>query len=126
MSKVVGIDLGTTNSLVAYVKDGKVSQAVVDAVKRAADMQAAIAATQQRMALLDQEKAGIEQDQARIRQNMQSGMSKDTDIYRRYLSKFNEQETRLEAIKEQKDKEQGMLTKQQQELAAYVAGLNVE
>ncbi len=121
--EVTSYDLGT---LIGYMKNGKVSQAVVDAVKKAADMQAAIGATQQRMTLLDQERQSIEQDQTRIRQNMQSGLSKDTDIYRRYLTKFNDQETRLEAIKEQKDKEQATLTKQQQELAAYVSGLNVE
>jgi hypothetical protein len=120
--EVTNYDLGT---LINYSTNGKASKAVVEAVKKAADMQAAIAATQQRMGLLDQEKQGIDQDQGRIRQNM-SAISHDTDIYRRYLTKFNEQENRLEAIKEQRDKEQATLTKQQQELGAYVGGLNVE
>ena len=120
--EVTNYDLGT---LIGYAKDGKASKAVVDAVKKAADMQAAIAATQQRIQLLDQERQSIDQDQSRIRQNM-NAISRDTDVYRRYLTKFNDQESRLESIKEQRDKEQATLTKQQQELAAFVAGLNVE
>jgi hypothetical protein len=115
-------DIGT---LVAYVKDGKVSQKVVDAVQKAAAMQAAINDTQNRINQLDQERQGIDQDQNRIRQNMGS-VSRDTELYKRYATKLNDQETRLEQIREQRAKEQETLNKQQAELNAYVAGLNVE
>jgi hypothetical protein len=112
-------------TLVAYVKDGKVSQKVVDAVQKAAAMQAAINDTQNRISQLDQEKQSIDQDQNRIRQNMNS-VARDTDLYRRYAGKLNDQETRLEAIRETREKEQATLNRQQAELNAYVAGLNVE
>jgi hypothetical protein len=118
---VTSYDSGT---LLAYFKDGKVSQKVVDAVKKAADMQAAINATTQRISQLDAEKQSIDQDQARIRQNMGS-VSRDTELYKRYMTKLNEQETRLEKIREDREMEVGTLNRQQAELQGYVAGLNV-
>ncbi|MBL9031277.1 MAG: hypothetical protein JNM80_06175 [Phycisphaerae bacterium] len=120
--EVVTYDMRT---LVSYAREGKVSQKVVDAVKKAADLQAAISATQKRIAQLDEERRTIEQDQARIRQNMGT-VSRDTDLYKRYATKLNEQETRLEAMREQRDKEQQTLTTQIAERDAYVGGLNVE
>jgi hypothetical protein len=119
---VTQFDVGT---LLGYLKDGKVSQKVVDAVQKAAAMQAAINDTQNRINQLDQEKQAIDQDQNRIRQNMNS-VARDTDLYRRYAGKLNDQETRLEAIRETREKEQATLNKQQAELNAFVAGLNVE
>jgi chromosome segregation ATPase len=119
---VTSYDSGT---LLAYFKDGKVSQRAVDAVKKAADMQAAINGTQTRIAQLDAEKQSIDQDQGRIRQNMGS-VSRDTELYKRYMTKLNEQETRLETIREQRAKEQDTLNRQQAELQGYVAGLSVD
>ncbi|MFN0131847.1 MAG: hypothetical protein ACKVW3_04830 [Phycisphaerales bacterium] len=122
MVEMVSYDLPT---LIGYSKEGKVSAKVIEAVKRAADMQAAINLTQQRIGQLDQERQGIDQDQTRIRQNMGT-VSRDTDLYRRYAGKLNEQETRLEAIREQRGKFEETLNQQRAELEAYVRGLNVE
>jgi len=119
---VTQYDLAT---LMTYVKGGVVSQKVVDAVKKAADMQAAINDTQRRIQELDAEKTGIDQDQNRLRQNMGS-VARDTELYRRYTTKLNDQETRLEAIRESREKEVATLNRQQAELNAYVAGLNLE
>jgi hypothetical protein len=113
------------NTLLAYAKDGRASQAVVDAVKHAAELQAAAAETERRIALLTQERQTIDQDQARIRQNM-AAVARDTDLYRRYTARLNEQETRLEAIRDQTQKENDTLTQQRRELDAYVRSLNVE
>ncbi len=112
-------------TLIGYVKGGTVSQKVVDAVTKAADMQGAINETQKRIAQLDAERTAIDQDQNRIRQNMGT-VARDTELYKRYAGKLNDQETRLEAMREQREKEQGALNRQQGELRAYVAGLNVE
>jgi chromosome segregation ATPase len=89
------------------------------------DMQAAVNTTQNRIGVLDQEKAAITEDQNRIRQNIGS-VSRDTELYKRYTTKLNEQETRLEAIRDERQKLQDTLTRQQQELDAYVRSLNVE
>jgi hypothetical protein len=121
----IGITSYDLSVLLAYARDGKVSPAVVDAVKKAADMQAAINQTQNRMGVLDQERALIEQDQGRIRQNMGT-VSRDTDLYRRYMTKLNEQESRLEAIRDEREKLQATLTRQEGQLRDYLRDLNVE
>lgn len=119
---VTGYDVGT---LVAFSKDGKASAKVVEAVQKAAAMQAALNDTKRRIDQLDSERSGIDQDQNRIRQNMGT-VARDTELYKRYATKLNEQETRLEEIREQRAKEVATLNQQQAELNAYAAGLNVE
>lgn len=118
---VVGYDMPT---LISFASEGKASPAVVDAVKKVAAMQASINGTSLRITRLQQEKQAIDADQNRVRQNM-NAIDHDTDIYRRYLSKFSEQESRLETMREEESKEQKTMTIQQQELQAFVASLNV-
>ena len=111
-------------TLLAYASDKKASQAVIDAAKKAAAMLATMNATGARIALLVQERQSINADQNRIRQNMAS-IDHDTEVYRRYLTKFNEQESRLEAILVQTTNEQTTLQSQQDALNDYVRSLNV-
>ena len=111
-------------TLLAYASDKKASQAVIDAAKKAAAMLATMNATAARIALLGQERQSIDADQNRIRQNMAS-IDHDTEVYRRYLTKFNEQESRLEAILVQTTNEQTTLQSQQDALNDYVGSLNV-
>ena len=118
---VVGYDMPT---LLAYAKDGKASPAVVEAVKKAASLQAEINATNHRLAMLEQERQGIDADQTRIRENMRS-IEHASEVYRRYLAKFGEQETRLEAIRAESDKERGTHNSQQQALNDYVRSLDI-
>ncbi|MSR69983.1 MAG: hypothetical protein EXS17_06535 [Phycisphaerales bacterium] len=118
---VVGYDMPT---LLSYATDGKVSAAVVDAIRNAAQLQGTINATSEKIARLEQERQAIDADQNRIRQNMTS-ISHDTDVYRRYLAKFDEQETRLEAIHVEVGHRHNALSAQREELAAYLRALNV-
>lgn len=111
-------------TLLAYASDKKASQAVIDAAKKAAAMLATMNATGARIALLVQERQSINADQNRIRQNMAS-IDHDTEVYRRYLTKFNEQESRLEAILVETANEQKTLQSQQNALNDYVRSLNV-
>ena len=111
-------------TLLAYASDKKASQPVIDAAKKAAAMLATMNATAARIALLGQERQSIDTDQNRIRQNMAS-IDHDTEVYRRYLTKFNEQESRLEAILVQTTNEQTTLQSQQDALNDYVRSLNV-
>jgi len=111
-------------TLLAYASDKKASQEVIDAAKKAAAMQATMKATSGRITLLGQERQSIDADQNRIRQNMAS-IDHDTEVYRRYLTKFNEQESRLEAILVQTTNEQTTLQSQQNALNDYVRSLNV-
>ncbi len=117
---VVGYDIGT---LLSYASDGRASAAVVEAVKRAAALQGEINATNERVARLEQERAAIASDQERIRQNMNS-IDHDSEVYRRYLAKFGEQETRLEAILVEVARERATVAMQHAALAEFIRTLN--
>jgi hypothetical protein len=112
-------------TLLAHSRDGKASQKVVDAVRRAADMQAEINELRRRVTLLDQERNTIHQEQNRIRQNMGS-VDRNSELYRQYVAKFTEQESRLEAIAQQRDELQQTAETKQRELEVYLRNLNVE
>ncbi len=119
---VVGYDLGV---LLAYMKDGKVSQKVVDAVREAARLQATVIEWQRKIEELDREAQAITNEQSRIRPNMQS-IERNTDLYRRYVTKLNDQETRLEAIAKERAAAQTEYEKARAALEVYVGNLNVE
>lgn len=112
-------------TLLAYSKDGRASQAVLDAVKKASELQGAISATERKLQQLDRERAEIDADQNRLRQNMQS-IDSQSELYARYLKKLSDQETRLETILATRGEEQATLNRQREALNAYLAGLNVE
>ncbi len=118
---VVGYDMPT---LLHYASNGVASAEVVAAIKRAGELQGVINATTAQIARLEQERQAIDGDQNRIRQNM-SSISHDTDVYRRYLAKFDEQESRLEAIRTEDAHLRTLLTTQQEALGAYIRGLRV-
>jgi hypothetical protein len=115
----------TLEVLESYAKAGKVSQGVMDAFRKASALRGAAEDTQKAIAQLDAERTSIEQDHGRLRQNMNS-VGRDTELYRRYTTKLNDQETRLDQIRSQREQQTQTLTKQQADLTAYLRNLNVE
>ncbi|MFM9996740.1 MAG: hypothetical protein ACKVU4_13185 [Phycisphaerales bacterium] len=120
--QVVGYDLGT---LLTYVKDGRASQKVVDAVREAGRLQGVANEIERRIGAMEQEQQGIAQDQNRIRENMRT-IDRNTDLYKRYATKLNEQEDRLEKLNGDLVAARAELVKAREALAAYLRGLNVE
>ncbi|MCC7388192.1 MAG: hypothetical protein IT431_05445 [Phycisphaerales bacterium] len=119
---LLDFDMGT---LLRYSRDGKASQAVVDAFREAQRLQSLVGDSQRALAALDKERNEIGQDQARIRENMGS-IDRTTELYARYMQKLGEQETRLEAIVNAIEKTTAERDSRQQALNTYIAGLNVE
>jgi hypothetical protein len=119
---VTGIDMPT---LLAYAKDGKASPAVVDAVKKAAELQSKINTLQSELSRLKEERDEIARDQSRIRDNM-SRIDHNSELYGRYMKKLNEQETRLEQLVGQTDDTEKKLDAATRELNDYLRGLDVE
>lgn len=115
-------DMGT---LLQIVRDGKASQAVVDAVKKAAEIQAEISTLERRIGDLNAERATIDQDQVRLRENIKAIDAK-SELSSRYMQKLSQQETRLEQIKTQVEEAQVKLRAAQERLATFVKDLNVE
>ncbi|MEC9372773.1 MAG: hypothetical protein VYC34_02980, partial [Planctomycetota bacterium] len=92
----------TVDSIVAFAAQGKASKQVVEAVRKAAELQATVNELSRRIDAAEGERREIFEDQSRIRDNM-SRVSHQSDLYARYMQKLNEQETRLEEIQERLD-----------------------
>lgn len=108
-----------------YLRTDVVSEAVKTAMSEIIKRKTAInELTNQRQAK-EQEIAEISAEQARIRQNMQQ-LAQNSDLYRRYVQKFNEQETTIENLRTEMAKLQDEITGKQNDLNKYIAELNVE
>ena len=114
-----------TGSLMRYARDGKVSQAVVDAFGEAQRLQARVHESERSLAELSNERNEIGQDQTRIRSNMGS-IDRNSELYARYMQKLAEQETRLEQIIESIQTTTAERDTRQQALQDYLNTLNVE
>ncbi len=120
--EVANFDLPT---IMAFRKDGKLSDAVVDAFKTIATKRAAISESERAIAQIDAKVKTIADDQTRIRQNMQT-VDRTTDLYKRYATKLNEQESELEKLTTDRATAQKQLDERRADLDSYVRGLNVE
>lgn len=112
------------NWLAQMVRRGKVSDAVLEAVKAAAAIQARIDEATRQIAELDRERDAITSDQARIRENMRT-VDNRSELYQRYLTTLNDQETRLEAIHQQRIERQTEANRARAELTEYLRNLTV-
>jgi hypothetical protein len=119
---VVSYDLPT---LLRYRTEGKLSDKVVDAVRKAADKQAAINATERTITETTSKMNEISQDQDRVRKNI-GVIDKTSVLYATYMTKFTSQETKLEEYRDQQAKSQKQLDEQRADLAEYLRTLNVE
>ena len=87
--------------------------------------QAEIAGHQKTIDDLNAERGRIGEDQNRIRSNMGS-IDRNSDLYRRYMTKFAEQESRLEAITTEAEAAQQKRDQAQAGLDEFVANLSVD
>ncbi|MEZ6242841.1 MAG: DUF4139 domain-containing protein [Phycisphaerales bacterium] len=113
-----------TETLMRYATQGRASQDVVDAVRRVGELQGAVVDARSQIARLEQERQEIAQDQERIRGNL-GRVSSGTELHQRYLTKLNEQETRLEDIAQELERIHEREQAAQKALEQFVAGLSV-
>jgi chromosome segregation ATPase len=111
-------------SLLAYAKEGKASQAVVDAVKKAAAINARAQEQQRTVREIEARMNELREEQSRIRSNMNS-LDRNSDLYRRYTTKLGEQESQVEAWMQQRDAAQAAQRAAEEELRAYLRDLDV-
>lgn len=119
---VLGYNLET---IMSYSQTGAASEKVVEAFREVYKKQGEIREQQERMGQLEREREKIAQDQDRIRQNMNS-IDRNSDLYRRYMTKFTEQESRLETIAQETTQAQKARDEAQARLDAFIADLSVE
>ncbi len=119
---VTSVDLPT---LLGYAKNGKASPGVVDAVKKAGELQGRINEAEAQGRRVQEEMNAIASDQGRVRQNMQA-IDRASDLYARYMKTLNEQETRMEALRREGAEAGNRAAQARAEMAKYLEGLNVE
>jgi hypothetical protein len=83
-----------------FIKAPEVSEKVKAALAETIKRKAALAALTARRAELERQVQVIFDEQNRIRQNM-AQLPKDADLFRRYVTKFNEQEDNVERLRGQ-------------------------
>jgi hypothetical protein len=113
-----------TPTILLYANTEKLSKPVHDALQHAADLRAHLADLQQQRASNEYKIATITDEQNRLRQDM-GVLDHNTDLYKRYVTKMNDQETQIDNLRTNIDdlkKQEDALTK---ELRDYIAGLNL-
>lgn len=113
------------NVILQFAKTGAASDAVVNAFREIGRRQNEIAQYQRTMDELERERVRIREEQERIRANMNT-IDRNSDLYRRYMGKFTEQETRIETIATETQQAQASRDRAQESLNDFIAKLSVE
>ena len=124
VSQRLSLDAFPIERLLRFRAEGKLSQAVIDAVREAARLRELVADTRRRIEALDSERTAIEDDQRRIRENI-ARVGRDSDLFLRYARKLDEQETRLEEMAAQRQELTRTLEEREEALNAYLRDLDV-
>lgn len=111
--------------MLAYAAQGKASDEVVAAVRKAGEFQSRINSLEQQLNALRRDVQSIETDQGRIRANMGS-IDRNSDLYRRYMTRLNEQEDQLEALRDQIASAEQSLLGARNDLSRYLQSLVVQ
>jgi hypothetical protein len=107
--------------LSAKVVSDKVKEALAEVMRRKQQLSELASKKQQ----VEQQITAIDQEQNRIRQNMQQ-LDRDSDLYRRYVKKFTDQEDEVEKLRGQINSLATELGKRQTELDQYLGELNLD
>lgn len=114
------------DGLIQYYLSAKVvSEEVKTALRELVRRKGQIAASAAKRQELDRQISVIDQEQTRIRNNM-AQLPKDSDLFRRYVGKFTEQEDQIDALRQKVtaalDEEKGL----QKSLSDYLNGLDLK
>jgi hypothetical protein len=107
-----------------YINQKVVSEKVKAALAELIQRKAAIGKVAQDKQKLEQQIATIGQEQERIRQNM-AQLDRNTDLYKRYVKKFGDQEDTVEKLREQIQTLAAEQLKLQQALEQFLLGLDL-
>lgn len=105
-----------------YERDGVASPAFIAAIREAGRLQGRVAEIEQKQSVLGRERTLIVADQDRLRKNL-AGVGGDSRLGQRYVTKLEEQETRLESIETEEAELAEELTQRRAALRAFLEGL---
>jgi len=112
------------NMIRYYINAEVVSDAVKKALTEVVARKQRIAESAAKKQDLERQVATIDQEQQRIRQNMPQ-LDRNSDLYRRYVKKFGEQEDQMEKLRASIQDVAADQEKRQQALDEYLAGLDL-
>jgi hypothetical protein len=98
---------------------------VVEAVKKAGAIVARVNEADHGLARIETQRSDISNDQSRIRNNMTT-IDRNSELYRRYTTKLNEQESALEGLAAERIKTEELKAAAEKELRDYLRDLDVE
>jgi hypothetical protein len=108
-----------------FLSQGATSEKVKAAIQQAVALKTKLAATQQEIAHKERRLKDIRDDQARLRANLKE-VPPSSDAYKRYVKKFDEQETEIEQLQDAVKKLQEQEHQQQQGYEKFLIELTVE
>src|SRR5262249_18988462 len=123
--QTVSISNADDQTIRVFLNSQITSDKVKTALQKAQELKGKLAATQRELAQVNRTLKDITDDQARLRANLKE-MPPTAAAYKRYLDKFDKQETEIEPLRDQIKRLQGKEFDNRQELDAYLAALTVE
>lgn len=120
-----GLTSYSVETLLFQAQQGRASEKVVEAFRRAGELQGRVRDIERMLEALEKARAEIAQDQERLRRNMTT-IDRNTDLYRRYMATLNEQENQLAQNDDERTRLRGEFGAAQQALQDYLRNLNVE
>lgn len=114
-----------TNTIQYYLNATVVSEDVKKALREVITRKNAIAQAVAKRQELERQVSVIDQEQKRIRDNM-AQLPKDSDLFRRYVTKFTQQEDTIEGLRGQITASLTDEQKLRQSLDAYLIGLELK
>ncbi len=108
-----------------FIDNKAASPAVKDALRKVLALRQKLAETQKHRSECEQQLKGIADEQARLRANLEK-LPATSAAYKRYLEKFDAQETEIEKLQGQIKHDQASERQRQQEYDQFLANLTVE
>ena len=124
-SEELAIVSGSTDLLVVYSKNEKMSKKVRDALAEAIRMRQELAASQSKLESLSGQLESIKSGQDRLRKNIGTA-GRDSELGRRYLKKLSEEENQIEELNKTIQETQGRIEGQRRALANHLKNLDME
>jgi hypothetical protein len=117
-----------TALIARLVQSGVPAQALENALKPVLDKRAELAAIERRLEGLQSERATIIEDQQRLRENMKAlrGSAEEKQLLQRYTRQLDEQETRLDELKQAIDQATAARNTARTELSAIIQRVSFE
>lgn len=123
--QVVGINDYELSTVLRWSQEGKVSQAVVEAVREVGRRQAAVAGAERQVASIDAQLQSLRADQSRISAMLQP-LDRTTDTYSNLIKKLNRQEAEIDKLQSERAQAAANVERLRGELAAFLRQLTVE